>query len=1424
MPNDIRNNIYSDIASQFPAVYQENSEFLLAFVEAYYEHLDEKLDRNIPKIKDIDTTLDTFLIFYKRKYLADLPFSADVDIRFILKHIQDLYTRKGSEESLQLVFKMFFNEDIEVIYPGKDVLKPSDSLWRKDTFLEMKPVYSVVEYPIKRGNTIRGDLSGASAFVDDILFINLGGAITPIVYLSLLKGRFTRADAIEVLTATNEGIETIKNVGKLINGSISSHTVNPQLRLPSNQVGDTVDLVSDITGQGAKGVITKINEEEIGSIDYEIEDGGWGYIEPGSFTVENDIGVSNRAIVVDLDQKIDVEPGDTIIFPGSTIDFNGRSSLSTQYSVTGAAKVIAYRHPLLFVETRTEKEDMYNFMSQYYNTGLADINTGETISRNVLFDHMFNGFYQSQPGNTNDPRPLNVPPGYDDILTYIYFKSNEDEDGIMGNFTGPELNGQRGDLAQLQNSVQAQDFQLFYRFQQSINNGINDADLFANITDFDVSQIIGTTIDTYIVDISNLQLDTADRTPTISPYIPTIPSNISSIAGNFNRRLEDLDNGQMYTIINPGTAFSDDDWALIGASKNEIGTDFIFTNENLSDLSNTNLRDNDALFSAYKQVYGRLYQYLTYNELTPNFTIGRTLEAPPTIPAEVSNAYPATDGAGNPLANGSPHPQAGQPDWLWYDAYFVPADQLITGREYYPFTFGDVTYDEWKALGLDLDNAQFSTGARNGNQSNLSPGRTYIVKDIGDTGSGDWELLGTSSNATVGEVFQASATQPTFPNVSHNFDSEDLSGSLINIPSHGFREGDKVEYGAADGGTEATLEGSGSLADGSILYIGVVNENNVSVYTSRVFEPASSVRFGNNVGANNYSLTKQQGSPEVIEVQAVLSGQTVSAFNSALASSRSVPGNTEASKFVAQDTTIATVGNALCVDVKKVSEELADATTVNFNGQVEQVQLGYYNTSGIMTDPMLDDNNAQIDRIPEEIRFSGGLNFIGLINGDFRRPVSCNNIGKFNDSSSFEITAVDEKETVSLVPDIIGDVVLDKIQQINLGDTLQDGIYPLSGTGQETVDTEYRDAFSRITLTLGRISELLEDRPGTDYENDVGVRVVNDIVARFNKKDLVLRFNNSDFSLRDQEVVEQEIILNANAIDEVNGLTQSAITEIPATNIGTLVSAFDQTNDIDINVNITYANSITTFEIEEEKYTAKAKYLKRIDEDFYFRPITFYSFDKDVPINIRAEDRIITSIGSDEDSLPMGANAVILGPAQYDSGQVDEIEMTHTGYKFSDKENLRMINTNPNSSRYDQEIATINIRTLGQGNTSGSWKTKNSFLNEYATRTHDNDYYQEYSYDILSMISPAVYTPLVKNVIGVAGTKMFSTPLINSDSPMLANVDVDIEKYEIATENLEAQGIGSIANSAEVLDGQTLKTSPDGEDIKVIIVTEAPGS
>jgi hypothetical protein len=114
---NVRDHISPTIPDQFPALYREDGEWLVEFTKAYYEFNEQQMDRNIPKLRDIDSTLASFLIFFKKKYLNSLPLDTIVDTRFIIKHIQDLYKRKGSEESLRLLFRMFYDEDIEVFYP-----------------------------------------------------------------------------------------------------------------------------------------------------------------------------------------------------------------------------------------------------------------------------------------------------------------------------------------------------------------------------------------------------------------------------------------------------------------------------------------------------------------------------------------------------------------------------------------------------------------------------------------------------------------------------------------------------------------------------------------------------------------------------------------------------------------------------------------------------------------------------------------------------------------------------------------------------------------------------------------------------------------------------------------------------------------------------------------------------------------------------------------------------------------------------------------------------------------------------------------------------------------------------------------------------------------------------------------------------------
>jgi len=350
---NVRDHISPTIAEQFPALYREEGDVLVEFVKAYYEYNDSIMDRNIPKLRDVDTTLASFLIFFKKKYLQSLPLDTVVDTRFIIKHIQDLYKRKGSEESLRLLFRMFFDEEIEVFYPSTAILKPSDSIWGGAIYLELKPVNTVDDYPIQRGDKLQGDVSGASAFVDNIIFVNFSGTISPIAYLSNVSGTFISDDAI---TVTRAGVSHAH--GKLVLGSISENVIQNASRSPGQVLGDKVKLVSTANGSSATGTISEVSTTTSGTIDFIKEDGGFGYvIEPPEDV--NDVSISNQALIVAGTTTIDsIKPGQHIeVDAGSsyTVDpITGAVGAGTG-TISGAGKVVAYNHPLLYV--RTNRQD-----------------------------------------------------------------------------------------------------------------------------------------------------------------------------------------------------------------------------------------------------------------------------------------------------------------------------------------------------------------------------------------------------------------------------------------------------------------------------------------------------------------------------------------------------------------------------------------------------------------------------------------------------------------------------------------------------------------------------------------------------------------------------------------------------------------------------------------------------------------------------------------------------------------------------------------------------------------------------------------------------------------------------------------------------------------------------------------------------------
>jgi hypothetical protein len=300
--NLVEKNIAFKIAQQFPAYYREHGAELVAMVEHYYKFVESDPNmgvynsRRLFEYRDVGTTLSSMIIYFKKKYMADLPpIEDDKTVKFVIRNILDLYRRKGTEAGLVLFFRMFYEEDIQVMYPSKYMLKPSDSTWKTGTYLQILPNNNnfvsrkgvSYTYADLLSRNIYGSISKAKAIVDKINFVYLNKTLTAIIYITNDKGTFVRYDDI----MCRIGGEDVP-FGKL-NGSANALAVDVSYGgTTGNKVGDILDIKSDY-GKGGTAIVTELQTEFTGTIEYTIDDGGFGY------TIDNTkLLVSNQVIVL----------------------------------------------------------------------------------------------------------------------------------------------------------------------------------------------------------------------------------------------------------------------------------------------------------------------------------------------------------------------------------------------------------------------------------------------------------------------------------------------------------------------------------------------------------------------------------------------------------------------------------------------------------------------------------------------------------------------------------------------------------------------------------------------------------------------------------------------------------------------------------------------------------------------------------------------------------------------------------------------------------------------------------------------------------------------------------------------------------------------------------------------------------------------
>ncbi len=171
------------VSNQIPEFIREENPLFVSFLEAYYEFLENKQGsqkndlvtkaKDIRYISDVDKSITEFEDNFFNTFASLIPKSLQVDKAFLIKNVLPLYLAKGNEKSFKLLFRMLFNDEIDITLPKNNVLRASDGKWTVDNILRIQTNVRTV-YTGNGSNTqfILAQVSGSNdieVYVDDVI-------------------------------------------------------------------------------------------------------------------------------------------------------------------------------------------------------------------------------------------------------------------------------------------------------------------------------------------------------------------------------------------------------------------------------------------------------------------------------------------------------------------------------------------------------------------------------------------------------------------------------------------------------------------------------------------------------------------------------------------------------------------------------------------------------------------------------------------------------------------------------------------------------------------------------------------------------------------------------------------------------------------------------------------------------------------------------------------------------------------------------------------------------------------------------------------------------------------------------------------------------------------------------------------------------
>ena len=254
---------------------------------------------------DVDNTIYKFLDEFQYQFMNAIPstLASGTSKRNLLKNIKQLYTAKGTSEGHKLFMRMLLDEEVDMIYPNKFMLRLSDGLWTTKTIVRVTASAGSVGTELV-GSMITGLTSGATAVVvNSTSAIQNNISVTELeLATSTITGTFEQNEQIKGLSQTRDIILYFTIKGIITSGPVTNKGI-------LNSDNDVIDTDSSI-GNGFAA--PRIDDIFTGSVDEVfIETKGTGYKvgDVLSFTTTQSNTATAQGFVSAVGGGIEVETG-----------------------------------------------------------------------------------------------------------------------------------------------------------------------------------------------------------------------------------------------------------------------------------------------------------------------------------------------------------------------------------------------------------------------------------------------------------------------------------------------------------------------------------------------------------------------------------------------------------------------------------------------------------------------------------------------------------------------------------------------------------------------------------------------------------------------------------------------------------------------------------------------------------------------------------------------------------------------------------------------------------------------------------------------------------------------------------------------------------------------------------------------------------